>query len=332
MELMSQGRVIQADPLWWADGPQRQRIQADPLGVLRDYGINIPAGTAPAIVFDVLRLVSVVWVEGRLVGRDRFHIDPLDEGLLFGRGVWESTRTINSVPWLWSRHIERLQRTCQLLDIAIAPQRLPTSEQVGEFVRFLSGTDIVIRLNVSAGRHGAPGMVWMTASLRPAPKEQFTLKTCPTPVVPDHPFLTWKTFQYANRLKVGASAGAAGFDSTLMTDAAGQVLEAAHANIFFKFKDGWATPKADNGLLLPGTVRQHLLEHSPKPIREDVIPLARLKEADEVFVTNSNVGLVPVVKIDAHTYPIGKDTLELRTWLEPDAPTAGQLRVTGAGM
>ncbi|CAN5632813.1 hypothetical protein BH11PLA2_BH11PLA2_13440 [soil metagenome] len=326
---MATGNTISVDPLWWADGPQKQLLMQDPGKFLKDLGINVPENLNPEISRDVARMVSVLWVDGRLVPRDRFHIDPNDEGLLFGRGVWESTRTINSMPWLWAAHIDRLQRTAKLLDIDVAPQRLPDAETVARYVRAVTGTDVVIRLNVTAGRPGKPGIVWMAASLRPAPRASFTLKSSLTPVLKGHPYLTWKTFQYANRLKVGSQAGAFGYDSALMLDDEGNVLEAAHANIFFRFNDGWVTPKVESGLLLPGTVRQHLLDQSPKPIREEVIPKAKLKDATEVFVTNSNVGLVPVVKIDDIEYKIGAETQELMKWLEPDAPTANQLRVAG---
>ncbi len=96
------------------------------------------------------------------------------------------------------------------------------------------------------------------------------------------------------------------------------MLEAAHANIFVRLRNGWATPALDSGLLLPGTVRQHLLQHGPLPIAEQTIPYAALAEVREAFVTNSNVGIVPVAQIDAQPLPIGSDTLNLLRWLQQD--------------
>src|SRR5688500_5786753 len=110
---MTPRQPIPADEWWWADPPLKQRLLRDPAGVLRELGVNIPSGLRPEILHDVVRIVSLLWVDGRIVPRDRFHIDPSDEGLLFGRGVWESTRTINSVPWLWPAHLDRLRRTAE---------------------------------------------------------------------------------------------------------------------------------------------------------------------------------------------------------------------------
>jgi branched-subunit amino acid aminotransferase/4-amino-4-deoxychorismate lyase len=106
-----------------------------------------------------------------------------------------------------------------------------------------------------------------------------------------------------------------------MLDADDNLLEAAHANLFVRLRDGWATPAADRGLLLPGTVRQYLLRNAPLPIAERTIPYAALAEAREAFLTKSNVGLVPVAQIDQHIFPIGSDTLRLMRWLHVESAT-----------
>ena len=178
-----------------------------------------------------------------------------------------------------------------------------------------------MRLNVTAGRPGkAPGLVWMSAALPPVPRASIRLQSRRTPVLKEQPYLAWKTFQYAERLRTGRQAVQAGFDTALMLDPNGNVLEAAHANIFVRLPEGWATPAVDGELFLPGTVRRHLLEKAPVPIREQTVPYAALSRVGEAFVTNSNVGIVPVTQIDQHTFPVGPETLSLIRWLEPKSP------------
>src|SRR5271169_2616865 len=104
----------------------------DPAAVLKEHGLNLPAKCPPHVVEQVVRIVSLLWVAGKIVPREQFHIDPADEGRLFGRGLWECTRTHRGVPWLWPLHIDRLLRTAVLLEIDIAPERLPDSAQVSE--------------------------------------------------------------------------------------------------------------------------------------------------------------------------------------------------------
>ncbi len=177
-----------------------------------------------------------------------------------------------------------------------------------------------MRLNVTAGRPGkAPGLVWMSAALPPVPHASVRLQSRRTPVLKEQPYLAWKTFQYAERLRTGRQAVQAGFDSALMLDPNDNVLEAAHANLFVRLPEGWATPAVEGELFLPGTVRRHLLEKAPVPITEQTIPYAALAQVREAFVTNSNVGIVPVTQIDQFTFPVGPDTLSLIRWILPDA-------------
>jgi branched-subunit amino acid aminotransferase/4-amino-4-deoxychorismate lyase len=308
----------QFDELWWADPALKERILKEPLVVLKERGINAPTDLPLPVAYEVLRLVSLLWVNGKLIRKEQFWIDPLDEGLMFGRGVWESTRTIGGVPWLWPLHLDRLKRTAAALQIEIDPARLPDDQHVAQFARALSSRDVIIRLNVSAGRLNAPGLVWMTASIAPQPRGAVRLASCRTPVVKGHPWLTWKTFHYANRLRHGEEAIQAGFDSALMLDEQGNILEAAHANIFLRLQDGWVTPPVQDGLLLPGTVREFLLKNSPFPIREQVVPKSQLAEVSEVFLTGSSVGIVPVAGIDQQPFSVGMETNYLRRWLLPN--------------
>jgi len=299
------------DEYWWAEGAHKARLQADPVAVLRERGVNVPQNTPATIVNEALRIVSLLWVDGYAVPVEKFHIDPADEGLLFGRGVWESTRTVQGSPWLWELHLERMRRTLELLEINVAPGRLPDAKQVAQYVRALTSQDVIVRVNATAGRPGQPGMVWMSASLRPLPVAGFRLQRRLSPVLSGQPYLTWKTFNYAGRLAVGKEAFAAGFDSSLMVDPDGNVLEAAHANIFLRFDEGWRTPAAADKLFLPGTVREYLLATQPVPVEEAIIPYARLGEVREGFLTNRNIGVVPLTQIDGHHYPVGDATREV---------------------
>jgi branched-subunit amino acid aminotransferase/4-amino-4-deoxychorismate lyase len=304
------------DEFWWASPPIRDALQRDPAALLRDRGISVPPDLPRAVVHEFVRVMYLLWVNGSVVPIDRFHIDPADEGLLFGRGVWESTRTVNGTPWLWDYHLDRLKESAGTLNIALDPARLPSAEQVTAHVRSLTTQDVLVRLNVTAGRPGRPGMVWMSTAPLPVPATPLRLKTWRNPVEKGQAYLTLKTFQYATRLRIAQQANQGEFDSALMIDDADNLLETVHANLFVRLPDGWATPTADGGFL-PGTVRRHLLDHSPIPIREQPIPLSRLRDIQEAFVTNSSAGIVPVVRIDDHAIPVGDDTRFLIHWIEP---------------
>jgi branched-subunit amino acid aminotransferase/4-amino-4-deoxychorismate lyase len=305
---------------------------ADPITILKERGIGVPDNFPVEVAREFAKMVTTVWLEGQTIPLEKFAIDPGDEGLLFGRGVWETTRTIDGSPWLWPLHTDRMLQTAKLLFIDLAPERLPNAETVKTFVQSLGTQDAVIRLNATAGRPGKRGVVWMTAAPLAHHSPTLRLRGCRNPVQKGQALLTLKTFQYATRLRIGQLAAQTGFDTALLTDEAENVQEASHGNIFFKFADGWVTPKSDGGFL-PGTVRHFLLEKSPIPIREEVIPFKKIGEAKEVFVTNSAVGIVPVTLIDDKKFTQGPDTTTLMRWLEPPRKASGvQYRFVNKGL
>ena len=79
--------------------------------LLRDRGLNPPADLPADVLAEFVRVATTLWADGQVISLDQFRIDPSDEGLLFGRGAWESTRTVNGAPWLWPLHLDRLKQT-----------------------------------------------------------------------------------------------------------------------------------------------------------------------------------------------------------------------------
>jgi para-aminobenzoate synthetase/4-amino-4-deoxychorismate lyase len=71
----------------------------------------------------------------------------------------------------------------------------------------------------------------------------------------------------------------------LLLDTDGQVLEAAHANVWIVEDATLLTPPAD-GRILPGITRAGLLSGEPSA-REEPLELARLEKAEAVFLTSS---------------------------------------------
>ena len=80
----------------------------------------------------------------------------------------------------------------------------------------------------------------------------------------------------------------------LLVDLDGEVLEAAHANVWIREGRTLVTPPLD-GRLLPGTVRARLLADPPTghTAREEPVTLERATAADELLLSSSLRGLHP---------------------------------------
>jgi branched-chain amino acid aminotransferase len=108
-----------------------------------------------------------------------------------------------------------------------------------------------------------------------------------------------KTANYLPSLLALAEARAAGCDEALLLNHRGQVAEAATANVFLVARGVLVTPPLSDGPL-PGVTREAVLEcahHLGLPAEERSFDLDALRQADEVFLTNSVVGLRPVAAV-----------------------------------
>lgn len=112
-------------------------------------------------------------------------------------------------------------------------------------------------------------------------------------------------YQVAGRL-----AKDAGADDALIVDLADRVLESSIANLCFRRPDGtWITPPLSHGLL-PGTVRQRLLEQGH--VIEAEVALRHLPDMSAVIATNAVLGTKPISVIGHHGYA----TATAAAWLE----------------
>ena len=100
----------------------------------------------------------------------------------------------------------------------------------------------------------------------------------------------------------------AGADEAFFLNEKGYLTEAAGSNLFI-VKDGiLKTPRYDSGIL-PGVTRVVVFELATQldiKVREVNLKLTDLLQADEVFITNSLIEIVPVTTFDGKPIANGK--------------------------
>jgi branched-subunit amino acid aminotransferase/4-amino-4-deoxychorismate lyase len=87
----------------------------------------------------------------------------------------------------------------------------------------------------------------------------------------------------------------------------GQVATGAMSNIFWVKNRMVYTPSADCGCR-KGIVRRWILEKAGVEHQEVAVSWDELLLAEEIFVTNSRVGILPVHDFEGHAFPTGKTT------------------------
>jgi branched-chain amino acid aminotransferase len=136
------------------------------------------------------------------------------------------------------------------------------------------------------------------------------------------PLARVKSLNYLDNVLARREAKTSRVDDALLLNTAGDLACASAANLFLLVDDALITPSAASGAL-PGTVRGLIAAELAPRIGLEVVERAvgpeELRAADEAFLTNALMGIVPLTEVDAlsiRTGVPGPVTLKLRAELE----------------
>lgn len=104
---------------------------------------------------------------------------------------------------------------------------------------------------------------------------------------------------YVTSALASDEARAAGYDDALLLDGSGHVAEATTANVFAVVADRILTPP-DTGDILPGITRNTLItlcRESGTEVLERELSLSDVFTADELFLSSTGKGVVPVIAL-----------------------------------
>jgi branched-chain amino acid aminotransferase len=246
-----------------------------------------------------------VWLDGTLVPAAEASVPVTDHGLLLGDGVFETLVAVDGRPELWSRHLRRLRHG--LAAVGIDPG-LDDESLRAAVVAVASDRPgrARVRLTITAGPgplgpvRGPRATVAVMAD--PLGDGPTTLRLVTAPWVRNErsPVAGLKTTSYAEGVALLAHARRHDADEVVLCDTRGRVSESATANLVVGTGGIGLTPGLEAGCL-PGVVREVLLEAGA--VAEADLPLTALAVADELLVTSSTRGVVPVSHLDGRPLP-----------------------------
>lgn len=273
----------------------------------------------------------MAWVGGRLVPRDEATV-PLDDfAARYGAACFETMLVRGGRVFRLGAHLDRL--ALGLRGMGVEP---PTAGFVhGAIDATLAAnglSDASLRLVVSAGSGHVPNLdaahaplMTLTADPLPPLPQPLRLRVVSTRLDEHRPLREAKTANFLPYLLARREARQAGADDALLLNHAGDVAEAATANIF-ALVGGVLTTSAPESGPLAGITRAALIEvaHTLSiPVAERRISIEDIARAEAIMLTSSIAGVVPVASVEA-TPPASPTTL---VWRAPAAsPAVERLR------
>jgi para-aminobenzoate synthetase component I len=229
-----------------------------------------------------------------------------DEGFLYGFGFFETLRVQKGRPIMLCEHLDRFNQAWQAF-FSSPPPNVTWEEIIRQLLERNRLTEKIaaVKILAAAGKpsnDGVPGTLLMTAReyrhrLEGTQKKGLHLVVYPHARhthLADHKTMNYMFYRAAGRFAADLNA-----DEAVILNIDRSVSETNTANIFCTIDDSIYTPFSEHAL--PGTMERavrELLTNWGRPVANRRLLVEELKRADQVFLTNSLMGAVPVIRID----------------------------------
>ena len=282
----------------------------------------------------VENMAEIIYLNGRFIPRSMAELSPFDHGFLYGYGLFETMRAYSGYIFRLDSHLTRLR--CSAENIGLTHSTL-TTEEGKQSLKFACMEtmeanklkDARLRLTISAGEGGMtpdPGTcssltILVTAqNLVPLPPEKyetgFRAALSSLRRNSQSPLSRLKSTCYMENILARMAARAAGCDEAVLLNERGYLAEGSTSNIFLVKKSPEVkgrvrvliTPSLESGVL-PGITREVVLEIAQDlniETHERQVELKELIEADEAFITNSILELMPLTWFEGKPIGSGK--------------------------
>ncbi len=257
---------------------------------------------------------------GTLVKSDAISLNPMNRGLLYGDGVFETIKAVHGKLLFWEDHYFRLMASMRILRMEI-PMDFTPEHLEKQLVATLEANDLVAkpaRIRITVYRKG--GGTYL-------PEERgvgyyIYAKEIATPfyILSETPYevelykdhyvnadilSTLKTTNKVLHVTGSIFAEDNGYDNCLLINNKKNVVEALQGNLFLVKGTHIKTPPLEDGCLR-GIIRKQLLAILPLmkeyTFEETSISPFELQKADELFITNTILGIQPITKYRKKVY------------------------------
>jgi branched-chain amino acid aminotransferase len=264
-----------------------------------------------------VEIVEKVFLNDKLVDIDKAGISVSDSGLLYGAGLFETMRSYNGVVFSLKDHLDRLFFSACALSIK-PPHRKFITEAIYKVLKENKLTDARLRLTLTGGpmveseeqRH--PTLLITATEIQPYPDEYYKngvmVVLCPFRQNPAEPTCGHKTTSYFSRIMALKWAHQRKAAEAIWFTIDNRLAEGCISNVFLVKDSVLYTPPIETPVLAGvarKTVCQIAMKNSIKLVEKNLF-IDDCLTAEEAFLTNVIMQIMPISRIEKHAVGNGK--------------------------
>jgi len=255
-----------------------------------------------------------VYLNGQLVTEREATVSIYDRGFLYGDGVFETLRAYGGKIFKVREHIKRLFQSAKTIALTLSVSPDEIMKILSQILNANKQRDAYLRITISRGigeiglepRQTTPATVVVVSKPFSGHPENLyqegvaisMVKTQKIPGASLPP--TLKSLNYLTHILAKIEARASRAYEGILLNSTGHLCEGTVSNLFF-VKDGQLLTPAPSCGILEGITRQTVLKLAHKAgitIHEGGFYPEEMLSADECFITNTTMELMPVVKMN----------------------------------
>lgn len=262
--------------------------------------------------------MNAVLINGELTDA----VSARDRGFQYGDGLFETIAVQRGTPLLLEKHLARLGAGAERLGFQVAPALLHQDAE-----RLCRGVErgvlkIIVTRGISMrGYRGDPAATptrvlslsdWPSYPASHA-EQGVDVRLCRTRLAAQPALAGLKHLNRLEQVLARAEWGDE-YAEGLMQDESGNIVEGTMTNVFLVRDKALVTPALDR-CGVEGVMRSEVLERAARlgiANRVETVTPEHLERAQEIFLTNSLIGLWPVRRIDQRSYALGDITRKIQ--------------------
>jgi branched-chain amino acid aminotransferase len=261
--------------------------------------------------------MDVVYINGLFTPLCNAKVSIQDRGFCYGDGLFETLRASRGKIFRLEQHVNRLFKSLPQVFIDLPMTRHELMAIIQDTFARNKYKEAIIRLTVTRGDTQSniqvdsdtpPTLVVNIRAFTPLPKTAYK-KGVKIKIFQERASLTnglgqrLKSCNYLSNILIRELSDQKDFMEGIVVDPDFGVTEGTTSNVFIVRQGVLKTPPI-SPYVLEGITRRVVLEIAREhkiPFLEERITLDDLLKADEVFITNTGIEIVPVTQIDSQT-------------------------------